>query len=251
MARQAQPITADLQEAPPEDHLRMRDLVRLTGVPRSTIHFYARANLLPEPLRYGRTSSLYPPATVERVRWIKRLQKEQRLTLTEIRRVLALVDQGGSVDESLSLMETLGPVHGQVSVCGRKGLRAATGLSDAQIEEALAMGLLVPTTPEEFDPEDIATGHELARILGLGAELGDLAFYRTIGLTIVDREIALRNRSVRGLGASETIRRTQELTEAARQLRSYVLQRILYEKTVLAGREIRDLDYTQREGTSK
>lgn len=72
----------------PEPTLRMRDLVRESGLPRETIHFYIQQGLLPRPLKTGRNTALYPAAHVERLRRIRDLQEQQFLPLKAIRAIL-------------------------------------------------------------------------------------------------------------------------------------------------------------------
>ncbi len=67
----------------------MRDLVRQSGLPRETIHFYIQQGLLPRPLKTGRNTALYPPQHLERLRRIRELQERQFLPLKAIRAVLA------------------------------------------------------------------------------------------------------------------------------------------------------------------
>jgi DNA-binding transcriptional MerR regulator len=81
--------TRDREPRPePEPRLRMRDLVRLSGLPRETIHFYIQQGLLPRPLKTGRNTALYPAQHLERLRRIRELQERQFLPLKAIRAVL-------------------------------------------------------------------------------------------------------------------------------------------------------------------
>jgi len=66
----------------------MRDLVRQSGLPRETIHFYIQQGLLPRPLKTGRNTALYPAQHLERLRRIRELQEQQFLPLKAIRAVL-------------------------------------------------------------------------------------------------------------------------------------------------------------------
>lgn len=216
--------------------LRMRDLVRLSGIPRSTIQFYERERLLPPAERVGRTSILYGPDTVDTLRTIRRLQTEERLTLQEIRRVLSLVQRGGGARESLRLMKTMGPLRASARVLSRRQLVSESGLRVRSLDLALKLGLLSPTAKNGFDPEDVETAKVLARFLALGGRLEELAFYRQYGERIVTDEIALRARLTRDLDVTEAIRVTQEVTVMAKQIRAYLLQRILFEKAVKGGR---------------
>jgi len=68
--------------------LRMRDLVRESGLPRETIHFYMLQGLLQKPIKTGRNTALYGPEHVERLRRIRELQESQFLPLKAIRAVL-------------------------------------------------------------------------------------------------------------------------------------------------------------------
>jgi len=72
----------------PDANLRMRDLVRESGLPRETIHFYRQQGLLPEPVKTGRNTALYTHEHVERLRRIRELQERQFLPLRAIRAVL-------------------------------------------------------------------------------------------------------------------------------------------------------------------
>ncbi|MFN2376475.1 MAG: MerR family transcriptional regulator [Candidatus Binatia bacterium] len=66
----------------------MRDLVRLAGLPRETIHFYLAQGLLPKPLKTGRNTALYGPQHLDRLHRIKELQERHFLPLRAIKAVL-------------------------------------------------------------------------------------------------------------------------------------------------------------------
>jgi DNA-binding transcriptional MerR regulator len=72
----------------PETALRMRDLVRESGLPRETIHFYMQQGLLPRPTKTGRNTALYSAEHLERLRRIRDLQEKQFLPLRAIRAIL-------------------------------------------------------------------------------------------------------------------------------------------------------------------
>lgn len=75
--------------APPAaEWLRMRDLVRESGLPRETIHFYKLQGLLPAPIKTGRNTALYTREHLERLRHIRELQERQFLPLKAIRAIL-------------------------------------------------------------------------------------------------------------------------------------------------------------------
>jgi len=77
--------------------LRMRDIVRETGLPRETIHFYLAEGLLPPPTKTGRNTALYGWEHVRRARLVKSIQEKHFLPLRAIRALLEDAD-----DSSLS-----------------------------------------------------------------------------------------------------------------------------------------------------
>jgi AcrR family transcriptional regulator/predicted DNA-binding transcriptional regulator AlpA len=56
--------------------LRISDLEKITGVSRSTIHYYLREGLLSSPRRTGKTMAYYDAGHVEELRRIRELQEE-------------------------------------------------------------------------------------------------------------------------------------------------------------------------------
>ena len=73
---------------PGDGLLRMRELAAASGVSAGTIKHYLREGLLPEPVKTSRNMAYYPPAFVERIRLIKRLQEERFMPLKLIKRML-------------------------------------------------------------------------------------------------------------------------------------------------------------------
>jgi len=65
--------------------MKIAELVRVSGVSRSTIHFYRNLGLLPSPTRRGPKLHVYGREHVERLRWIGSLRK-QGVPLEEIKR---------------------------------------------------------------------------------------------------------------------------------------------------------------------
>ncbi len=68
--------------------LRISDLSAQAGVTPRTIRFYVQEGLLPEPERKQRNLALYSPDCVEKIKAIKKAQKERFLPLLVIRKIL-------------------------------------------------------------------------------------------------------------------------------------------------------------------
>jgi AcrR family transcriptional regulator len=56
--------------------LRMGELARESGIPRTTIHYYLREGLLHQPYRTSRTTAYYDESHVRRLRRIRRIKED-------------------------------------------------------------------------------------------------------------------------------------------------------------------------------
>ncbi|MEW6554745.1 MAG: MerR family transcriptional regulator [Actinomycetota bacterium] len=119
--------------------LKISDLERITGVGRSTIHYYLREGLLSPPRRTGKTMAYYDAGHVEELRRIRDLQ-EEGYPLTLIRdmkdgsrgwKEQDTVETAPSADKKAQIMEKA------VEVFARKGYHN-TRISD--ITRAVGLG---------------------------------------------------------------------------------------------------------------
>ncbi len=69
--------------------MKMRELEERTGVHREVIRVYLREGLIPQPERPRRTVAVYGEEHVQAIAAIKRLQRESRLTLGQIKSLIA------------------------------------------------------------------------------------------------------------------------------------------------------------------
>lgn len=76
-------------------YYRMKDLIRESGLPRKTIHYYINEGLLPAPKKTGRNTALYGPEHLERLLQICMLRQEQFLPVKAIK---AIYDDNSSAD---------------------------------------------------------------------------------------------------------------------------------------------------------
>jgi len=126
----ADPATAPESSVATASRLRMRDLVRESGLPRETIHFYKLQGLLPEPVKTGRNTALYTQDHVERLRRIRELQERQFLPLKAIRAVLEDTDEEGFTPDQEDLV--------------RQVRASLAGWAGAQQRPTVAIADLVP-----------------------------------------------------------------------------------------------------------
>ncbi len=206
--------------------LKMRDLVAATGVPKSTILHYLNEGLLPPPLKTSRNMAYYDPAAVERINFIKLMQKKYRLPLAVIKQLFHQVGQGPEIALLLPLSAAIFGRQDHQETLALKDFCRATGLTPSEVEELKAASLLLPLADDRYDPEDLAIGRALRAGLKLGLNPQDCSFYPRLAGEIVNQEMALRRRLTRELPYEQDVAVTMELTRLARALRAYVIDRV-------------------------
>lgn len=77
-----------------EPPLRAGELARRVGLSKDALRFYEKKGLLPRPGRLANNYRVYPPGTVERVLWIRRILAAG-FTVDELAEILAERERGG------------------------------------------------------------------------------------------------------------------------------------------------------------
>jgi DNA-binding transcriptional MerR regulator len=205
--------------------LKMRDLVKATGLPKSTLLFYVAEGLLPQPVRKGRNVALYLPDCVERARLVRQLQIHKRLTLAEIKGYMAEVKDAREADAVLRLEQAVYGTDGDGARYTEEELLAGSGLSKTALSQLLDAALIVPMEEGVFDEEDMSAARMLARSLSFGLHVRDFLHYPRAARELVEKDLALRARLTRDLDGAEDADRTAELTRSARLYRIYLFDR--------------------------
>ena len=135
----------------------MKDLVEASGLPKSTILYYAEKGLLPPPRKTSPNMAYYDPACVERIDSIRNMQYNYHLPLDKIGRFLERRDRGENI---MPLVELGRAVFGEDRgpLVDEEGFRQATGLSAEEMEKLAAARLLLPLQDGKFDQADVAMG---------------------------------------------------------------------------------------------
>jgi DNA-binding transcriptional MerR regulator len=190
--------------------LRMRDLVRLTGVSAATIHFYAQQGLLPPSRKTAGNQARYPASTVQRIAWIRGIQQELRLSLRAIGGVL---DRWGEL--GLDEMRTL-QIAGRLleepdPVASAEEFAAHTDcLTDEDIDTLRRLRMISPAGPPTASDLHLLDLVVAGRRAGFtpegGFSLENLALYRDAVERIVQEEIARVVGPVLGRYEPQTLR---------------------------------------------
>ncbi len=131
-----------------ENILRISELAKRTGVSPSTIRHWVNEGLIPAALKTGKTMSYYDISSIERIKFIKRMQREKFLPLNVIKR---LIDSDISLDEELGLAETtfkIGRLTPDVQPVHEARIEEYTGYSKDKIDLLERLGLIIPESGE-------------------------------------------------------------------------------------------------------
>ena len=234
----------NLKIQPSKPGLRMKELVEETGVPKSTILHYLNQGLLPEPQKTSPNMAYYDPACVGRIQYIQHLQRRHRLSLSEIKQVLA--KKGQDLDFSIfNELDTI--IYGHIQdtrLLNASDFCETTGLSRQQLKDLLDAKLLLPLQDDRFDPQDIGMGKMYAAVSALGLGSEEMSEYVALCEEIVDHEMAVRKRLTHHLPYEEDAALTIELVKSARMMRAYIIDR-LFQSRVAAMNDLKDSDENQ------
>jgi DNA-binding transcriptional MerR regulator len=162
--------------------LKMSELAERSGVSAATIKHYLREGLLgsdDEVIRTSRNMAYYPPAFVERVRLIKRLQEERFMPLRVIReligsdpeRVARLIElEDRILERAIAARET-----GRIS---KAKVRATYDVPQNVLDRLEELGVLTPNG-RGYDADDVAIIEAISRFRAGGYE-------QAIGFTVYD-----------------------------------------------------------------
>ena len=234
----------DLKNESSTPGLRMKELVKETGVPKSTILHYLNQGLLPQPQKTSPNMAYYDPACVGRIQYIQHLQRRHRLSLSEIKQML---DQKGQ-DLDFSIFNELDTIiFGQMQntrLLNSSQFCATTGLSQEQLKDLLEAKLLLPLQEDHFDPQDIGMGKMYAAVSAFGFSSADMTKYVKLCEKIVDHEMAVRKRLTHHLPYDEDAALTIELVKTARMMRAYIIDR-LFQNRVASMNDLKDSEKNQ------
>ena len=163
--------------------LRMSELAERSGVSPGAIRYYLREGLLGDGadiVRTSRNMAYYPPAYVQRIELIKRLQEERFMPLRVIRQ--ALREDPGRVHALIELEDRIleralagAEDRGRVS---RKSVLERYGIPRKVLERLAEIGVLTPSQ-RGYDADDVKIIEAIASFRAGGYE-------EALGFTVYD-----------------------------------------------------------------
>ena len=157
--------------------MKLRELVKQTGVPRETIQFYLREGVLPKPRKRGRGQAEYGDHYLELIDFIKDLQENHFLPLAVIKKVLKRLKKISPSEEHFFRMQSefFSPVKyilTQGEVKGETSFLDLTGLGRKWLAAAEEWGVITPEVcdgKKTFSSEDVAIGKVMVEMDRAGA----------------------------------------------------------------------------------
>jgi DNA-binding transcriptional MerR regulator len=212
--------------------LKMQELVAASGLAKSTILHYLTEGLLPAPVKTSRNMAYYSPECLERLSFIKVMQGKYRLSLAMIKQTLQEGKSSIDIEPLLELRSFIFDRPGEQECLDLPAFCRATGLTTVEVEELQRAELLLPLDPERFDAEDLAIGRVLKKCRELRLPLEGATFYPRLARQIVDHEITIRDRMIKGFSLEANATLTLEMTRSARALRPYIIDRIFQRRVM-------------------
>jgi DNA-binding transcriptional MerR regulator len=218
--------------------LRIGELSKMTGVPISTIRYYAANGLLPVPEKVGRLLSHYDESCVQKLKTILYLQETRRFPLSIIKNILRRMDGGLSLQEAESVEDVIfSPPADETDsrLLSRAEFLSQTGLTEEELNRAEAIGVIMPYIQEEggefYNHEDVLWGRDvLSKILPFEQCREDFAEYVKLGDRMIEQEFLIREKIVRDRSQKENMEISIELSKVAEYSRCYLLRRLFQRK---------------------
>ena len=167
---------------PSEVLMKISQLVKRTGVPKETIHFYIREGLLRKPRKSGVNSAEYNETYVDQIQLIKDLRDNYYLPIPEIKKIVKDFRKQSPSDQAISQFHSrfFRPADRLFAndINGREAFRQATGLGEKWLAKAEEWGVITPDVSHDgetvYSPDDVAIGKLMVDMdrLGFGPKDG-------------------------------------------------------------------------------
>jgi len=152
--------------------MKLRELVKASGVSRETIQFYLREGVLPRPRKRSGGQADYDERYIHLIHRIKDLQENHYLPLSVIKSILKRLKKATPDQEHFFNLqnEFFSPVKQfftDEKIVGEKIFREVTGLGSKWLARAENWGIITPQVVDGekvYDLEDIAIGKVMVEI---------------------------------------------------------------------------------------
>jgi DNA-binding transcriptional MerR regulator len=162
--------------------MKIRELVKRTGVPKETIHFYIREGLLRKPRKSSVNSAEYNESYVDQIQLIKNLRDNFYLPIPQTKKIVKDFRKQSPSDQAISQFYSrfFRPADRlfAMEIEGRDAFLQETGLGKKWLAKAEEWGVITPEVLEDgevvYAPDDVAIGKLMMDMdqLGFGPKDG-------------------------------------------------------------------------------
>ncbi len=163
------------------DLIPIRELEKITGFKRSTIHYYIREGLLPEPEKSALNMSYYDRRFLERLKVIKIMKDKHKLNLKQIKSAFKAASYGVDADTITQIRNSM--LHkiasnSEFSPVSWEEFISRTNLTEEEIAPIKKHIVLIFSLPNSdgsdtvmLHPDSIAAGKLLNGLIKMGIPL--------------------------------------------------------------------------------
>ena len=148
-----------------EEDMKISTVVKRTGVPKETIHFYIREGLLRKPHKSGINFADYNENHVKQIRFIKELRENYYFPIPLIRKIIRKVKKQPAFERAFFELHSkyFRPADRLLSgkIVGKESFHETTGLGRKWIGKAEEWGLIEPRVQDGqtvYSLDDVAIG---------------------------------------------------------------------------------------------
>ena len=161
--------------------MKISTVVKRTGVPKETIHFYIREGLLRKPRKSGINIADYNENHVKQIRFIKELRGNYFFPIPLIRKIIRKIKKQPSSEQAFFELHSkyFRPADRLLNekIVGRDAFHERTGLGRKWIRKAEEWGLIEPQVHDGqpvYSLDDVAIGKLMVDMdcIGLGPKDG-------------------------------------------------------------------------------
>jgi len=205
--------------------MKMRELVTESGVPRTTIHYYQRENLLPAAIKTAPNAASYCQSHVERLALLTQL-RERGLDIEQIRNILKWAADGADPQVAASLELALSGGAAGDQRFSLEDLAADSGTSTETLKRFHQQGHLgTHNSQSDFDGFDREAANCLGRLLSLGVDAEKIETTAANIARIVAIDMAEAFSQAANLEPAERARYFLSITENMDKLTRYFVLR--------------------------
>ena len=198
--------------------MKISSVVKRTGVPKETIHFYIREGLLRKPHKSGINIADYNENHVKQIRFIKELRDNYYFPIPLIRKIMRKVKKQPASDRAFFELHSkyFRPADRMLTgeIVGKEAFHETTGLGRKWIDKAEQWGLIEPHMQDGravYSLDDVAVVERAGRPIGEVADrlqaLLERTGFRSDGIFVMDgsRRSSHGNAYFTGFGRTKRI----------------------------------------------